>query len=123
MFTPNQVYTFVLAACGLITAIAAATAVVLKIIATIHKPEAQQNEKIAELQTVYGDILRRLEKHENHFSRDRARLDRLEFGNEATQEALLALLDHALNENNIDGLKSAKKKLESFLISQKTEIV
>lgn len=121
VFTLDQVYGFILAACGFITALAAAVAVIIKVISVVRKPEAVQNKRITDLETCYADIVKRLEKHEEYFNRDKKRLDRLEYGNEATQEALLALLDHALNENNIDGLRSAKKKLEQFLISQKAD--
>ena len=43
----------------------------------------------------------------------------METGNYIMQEAILVLIEHALNDNEVEGLKTVKKKLEGYLIEKK----
>lgn len=108
-FTPVQLFSVTLAICGAIITLSGALTALAKWISKLREPEDRQNERITNIELL-------LAKHDEYLSRDKARLDRLEFGNEAIQEALLALLDHALNENNKKGLSEAKEKLQKYLI-------
>lgn len=47
---------------------------------------------------------------------DKLRLDRMDEGQHVTMQALLALLDHNLDGNNIDQMQKAKEALQNHLI-------
>lgn len=123
MFTPNDVMSLVLAICGGIITISAAVSIIWKGLEKARQPEDRQNKRISDLENEMVRIKEKFENYDSYLDRDKKRLDNLEFGNEATNEALLALLSHAINGNDIEGLKTAKKKLEKYLISRKNDIV
>lgn len=120
IFTPSELASITLAICGAIVSVSAAVAVIMKVWAHLHKPEDVQNERLAKAEKDIAEINATLKVYEGHLDRDKKRLDRIEFGNEVTQEALLALIGHALNGNDVDNLKKAKHKLEKYLISKGT---
>lgn len=112
-FTPLQLIGTIVAVCGAIVTIASAVTVSLSGVHKVREPERIQNERINKLEEKMDDI-------ERHFLRDDAKLKNLEDGNRVTQEALLALLSHGIDGNAIEGLKSAKKHLQSYLINKET---
>jgi hypothetical protein len=73
-------------------------------------PEQTQNEEIEQLRKDVDDIKQKLVQ-------DKARLDDSQKANHITQEALLALLEHGLNGNNIEQMTAAKNKLHDYLIN------
>ena len=56
--------------------------------------------------------------YDSHFDSDLRRLDKLEEGNKVTQKALLALISHALDGNDIDSLRKARTDLNEYLIDK-----
>ena len=110
-FTPAQMWGWLLAVCGGVTVIAGAVAVIIKIIQTAKKPNDDQNERIAKLEE-------RVAKHDELFSKDNDRLEVIENGNRVTQRALLALLDHGLDGNNVEQMRKAKEDLQQHLIER-----
>ena len=50
--------------------------------------------------------------------RDHDRLQAIDSGNRVTQRALLALLDHGIDGNNIEQMQHAKEELQSHLINR-----
>lgn len=110
-FTPQQVYTIIIAICVAITTLSSAVAVIIKVYQIIKKPERTQDERITALETEVSNL-------KQYKDNDNKRLKTLEEGNRVTQQAILALLSHALNGNDLDGLKEAKTKLEKYLISK-----
>lgn len=107
-FTPQQILELVLWVCGAIVSVSAAIAVIVKVVQKAKAPEKNQNERIDKLE-------KEMEKFKQFFDNDNRRLRKLEDGNIVTQQALLALLSHALNGNDMDSLKRAKEHLESYL--------
>ena len=97
--------------CGALCTIAAAIAVLYKALAKVQEPEVVQNKRLDELEN-------KISKFEAYFDRDKRRLDSLDEGNRVTQQALLALMSHAINGNDIDKLSRAKDDLESYLINK-----
>lgn len=77
----------------------------------LRKPETTQDERIAKLEAWQVTVDARLERGNGHF-------DEIDKGNRVTQEALLALMAHAIDGNDIDELKQAKKKLQSYLVEK-----
>lgn len=97
--------------CGAVCTIAAAAAVFAKAFAKAQEPENVQNRRLDALEETVG-------KFETYFDRDKRRLDSLDEGNRVTQQALLALMSHAINGNDIDKLSKAKDDLENYLINK-----
>lgn len=60
----------------------------------------------------------RMEDYARYFDQDNKRLRLIEDGNKATQRALLALVDHALHGNNIEGLRAAKDDITTYLTNK-----
>lgn len=97
--------------CGGICTIAAAFAVIINVVAKAHAPEVQQNERLDALEA-------QVKKFAEYLDRDNRRLNTLDEGNRVTQRALLALMGHAINGNDIDKLSRAKDDLEEYLIKK-----
>lgn len=119
VFTPYELWTIILAVCGGIVAVSGAITVIVKLLAKLKEPELNQNDRITKCEKDIDGIKQQFKVYDGYFAHDKQRLDRLEFGNEAENRALLALLNHAINGNNQDELKAAKSELERFLISEK----
>ena len=94
-----------------ITTLSAAVTVIIKVIQKGKEPERAQNDRITALE-------KKVDRFEQLFDNDNKRLIELEKGNRVTQQALLALLSHALNGNDVDSLVNAKKRLEEYLIGK-----
>ena len=118
-FTPYQVWTAAIAIAGAIVSISAAVSVILKFVEKAKQPEEMQNQRIASLEQKNVEFIAILNEHKRYLENDKRRLDNLEFGNEATNEALLALLKHAINGNDVESLKEAQHKLEGYLVTRR----
>lgn len=110
-FTPYELYTFLMAMCGVIISMSAAVAVIVRVIHKVKQPEVSQNKRIDELE-------KEVEKFKQLFDNDNKRLIELEKGNRIMQQSMLALLSHALNGNDVDSLKKAKDNLQNYLIDK-----
>lgn len=112
---PDATITFTVSgflwACGALCTIAAAVAVLYKAANKAAEPEKIQNSRLDALEKTVG-------KFETYFDRDKKRLDSLDEGNRVTQQALLALMSHAINGNDVEKLTRAKDDLESYLINR-----
>lgn len=117
-FTPAQLIGFITAICGGIVSIAAAAGVLIKIYNKSKAPERAQNIRLNKIETRLDDHEKILKDFRGYFSNDDKRLRAIDDGNRITQTALLALLKHALNGNDIETLKAAEKNLEEFLINK-----
>lgn len=108
--TPGVIWGYILSAAGAIVLIANAIEKVIIGVKSVKAPEHKQNEEIQEIKKDVAEIKEKLEK-------DKARLDKSDDANRVTQEALLALLEHGINGNNIDQMCKAKNNLQKYLIN------
>jgi len=85
-----------------------------------HKasPDGQQNEKIAEMDKRLVVVEQAIIRHGELFRNDKMRLEAIEESNRVTQEALLALLSHAIDGNDVGRCVKAKDALEKYLIQK-----
>lgn len=97
--------------CGAICTIAAAVAVFYKAAVKAQEPEVVQNQRLDALE-------KKVDKFSEFLERDNRRLNSLDEGNRVTQQALLALMSHAINGNDVEKLSKAKDDLESYLINK-----
>ena len=107
VFTPGQI----LALCSAIVLLSGAGNVLVNIITKATAPNKLQNQRL-------DDIEKRLAEHESYFKRDMDRFEDLETGNKVTQKAILALLQHALDGNDVEGVKKAKDELQDYLVDK-----
>lgn len=73
-------------------------------------PNDMQNERLDALEEWRKEVDRKL-------IRDNDRLRDMDTGNRVTQRALLALLDHGIDGNNIKQMQDAKEALQDHLIN------
>jgi len=107
-FTPQQVFEVILWVCGAIVSVSAAITIIVKVIQKLKAPEKSQNERISSLE-------KKMERVDQLFDNDNQRLKALEEGTIITQQAILALLSHAINGNDVNSLRDAKNDLEKYL--------
>lgn len=105
------VSTQVMAITGMITGIAAVVVLIANLIKKAKSPNEIQNQRIDELE-------KRVTMHDEYFAKDLKRFESLEAGNRVIQHAILALLAHGIDGNDVDSMKTAKKELEEYLISK-----
>lgn len=112
-FSPAEIMSFTVALCGL-------ALTVLNIIdkgIIWHKSAEEPQEKMRDK---IDRIEERVEKLEIARSEDQAKFDGAAFGGEVMMKAVLALLSHSIDGNNVDGLKDAKKEVNNYLVQMKT---
>ena len=74
-------------------------------------PNDRQNERLDDLEEWRREVDRKLATDHNHLSA-------IDSGNRVTQRALLALLDHGIDGNNIEQMQHAKEELQEHLINR-----
>lgn len=109
--TPAQIVQIILGVCGAITAVGAAIAVIAKAVSAIKAPSKKIEERLTAVE-------QKLEKHGGYLSSDQERLEAIEEGNKVTQRALLALLSHGIDGNDVEGMRKAKAELQDYLIAR-----
>lgn len=89
---------------GAIVTISAAVAVIVRLVTKILKPNQKQDERLEEL--------------ESRSKSDAERLERIEESTAIMQRALLALLAHGIDGNDVEAMKDAKTELTNYLINR-----
>lgn len=117
-FTPAQFIALILGICGAIVTISAAIGVISKVLEKARAPETEQNNRLDTIDRRLDDIDKTIATFREYFTNDDNRFKAIERSNKITQTALLALLKHSLNGNDIDALKEAEKSLEEYLIDK-----
>ena len=106
-FTPSQF----LALCSAIIVLSGAVNVIINAVSKFSAPNKLQNQRLDAIES-------RLEKHDELFQKDLIRLQNVDEANIVTQRAILALLSHGIDGNNVEELKNAKKELQEYLIKR-----
>lgn len=109
--TPGIVWAAVLASASAITLVANAVEKIVKAVKMAKAPNLKQDERLDELEAWRRTV-------DSKLNRDNDRLDSIEEGNRASQRALLALLDHGIDGNNIEQMQHAKETLQNHLINR-----
>lgn len=117
-FTPQDAANVVVWVCGAICAVAAAAGVIAKVIERLKKPNQSQDERLDAHERRLSAIDRKFDDYDRFFGNDKKRIDIIEEGNRVTQQALLALLSHAINGNDMDALKTAETALRDYLVKR-----
>ena len=108
---PSEIWTAVLACASAVVLLSNAAEKIGKAIQTAKAPNVKQDERLDKVE-------KHLEEVDQFLAMDKKRLDSIEDGNRATQRALLALLDHGIDGNNIEQMQHAKEALQNHLINR-----
>ncbi len=109
--TLTEVWPALLAAASAVVLLSNGAEKIAKAYRTIKAPNARQDERLDAVEQDLKDVHKFLDA-------DKTRLDSIEEGNRATQRALLALLDHGIDGNNISQMQQAKTELQNHLINR-----
>ena len=120
VFTPQEIINMILAVCAGIITVSGALTSVIKVVQKVHGPEEEQNTRITALETEVKQIEDRLKLGNKRFETDAEHIEKVEQSNVITQRALLALLSHSINGNDLESLKRAKADLEEYLTENKS---
>lgn len=117
-FTPSELVGFITAIGGAIVTIGAVITLFVKLVNKAKEPELKQDQRITDLENTVKEQGETIETFKQYFDNDDKRFKSIERSNKITQGALLALLKHALNGNDINSLQDAEKSLEAYLIEK-----
>lgn len=117
-FTPAELISMILGICAAIVTISAAIGVIVKVLDKAKAPELEQNNRLDNIDRRLDEIDKTIATFREYFTNDDNRFKAIERSNKITQTALLALLKHSLNGNDISALKEAEKSLEEYLIDK-----
>lgn len=109
--TPAELWAVVLGAASAIVLLANAAEKIVKVIKAAKAPTDQQNARLDELEAWRKSV-------DSKLKADNDRLGDIDDGNRVVQRALLALLDHGIDGNNIDQMQHAKEELQNHLINR-----
>lgn len=107
----DSIWALILAGASAIVLLANAAEKIGKAVQMAKAPNVKQDERLEKVE-------KHLEKVDHFLEKDKKRLDSLEEGNRATQRALIALLDHGIDGNNIKQMQDAKTELMTNLINR-----
>ena len=102
--------------CSVVITLGSAAAVLAKCIAPVKKLRKDVDGKVD--RTEFLALKERMDRLESYQDIDHKKLQKIETGNEQICECLLALMDHELDGNSVDRLRSAKHKMETYLIQK-----
>ena len=109
--TAETIWTILLSVASAVVLLSNAIEKIVKAYKTAKAPNVKQDERLSELE-------KWKEKVDRILSNDDDRLKDIEKGERATQRALLALLDHGIDGNNIQQMQDAKTVLQKHLINR-----
>ena len=117
-FTWAELVGFISLIGGAIITVSAVVTIIINGVKKLRAPEDKQNEKLKN----HEDRIKSLEDQNKiftqYFINDDKRFKAIERSNKITQSAILALLKHSINGQDIESLKKAEKSLEEFLIEK-----
>lgn len=117
-FTPTELVGFITAIGGAIVTIGAVITLIFKLVNRVRAPEIKQNERIKSVEDRLKAIEEQNKIFTQYFINDDKRFKAIERSNKITQSALLAILKHSINGQDIESLKKAEKSIEEFLIEK-----
>lgn len=109
--TLSTAWAVILAAASAFLLLANAAEKIAKVRQAAKAPNAEQENRIKDLEQRMTAAEKKLDNGKKHF-------DAIDASNRVTQLALLALLDHGIDGNNIDQMQHAKEKLQTHLINR-----
>ena len=110
-WTAGPFVTAALAVCSAIVLLSNAVEKIVLAVKAARAPNQRQDERLQALEDWRQEVDRKLAADLKH-------LDSIDEGSRATQQAILALLDHGIDGNNIEQMQHAKETLQNYLINR-----
>lgn len=107
--TPEKIWAIVAWVAAALILLANAGEKIVLIVKAIKAPDVAQNDRLASLEIDMAFCKGCLDK-------DKKRLDALSEGDKVTKHAILALMGHGIDGNNVGELVKRKKEMEDYLI-------
>lgn len=101
----------ILAGASAIVLLANAGEKIVRAVQAAKAPAVEQDKRLADLE-------KRMDAAEKKMIKDAEHMTVIDDSNRVTQVALLALLDHGIDGNNIDQMRHAKEELQAHLINR-----
>ena len=109
--TVNNLWALLLAGASALVLLVNAVEKIVKIRKAAKAPNAHQDARLDALEAWRKEV-------DSKLLRDNERLAAIEEGDRVSQVALLALLDHGLDGNNVKQMQDAKERLQTHLINR-----
>lgn len=109
--TPTTAWAVILAGASALVLIASAVEKIIGAVKAARAPNLKQDERLDALEAWRREV-------DGKLNRDNDHLISLDEGSRVTQRALLALLDHGIDGNNIKQMQDAKEALQNHLIDR-----
>ena len=106
-----DIWSAVLAVASAVVLLSNAAEKIVKAVQAAKAPNVRQDERLTALETWREEV-------DGKLTHDHERFENLDSGNRVTQRALLALLDHGIDGNNIEQMQHAKEELQNHLINR-----
>lgn len=107
----DNLWTYILAGASALVLLSNAAEKVIAAVKAAKAPNVQQNKRLDDLENWRKEVDRKLNS-------DKEALQAIVEDNRVTQRALLALLDHGIDGNNIKQMQHAKEELQNSLINK-----
>ncbi len=107
----QTVWAVILAIAAAVVLIANAAEKALRAIRAARAPADRQEERLLRIEG-------RLDTVERKLDNDDSRLRDIKKGDRAAQRALIALLEHGIDGNNLEQMKNARDELNNYLIEK-----
>lgn len=117
-FTLAQIYTAFIGLLGLIISVGGAGAVVAKIITRVKQPNMEQDALINAQKLRIDELEKKTIELEAHVKTISKIIDNTNKWQKVMSKAVLALLDHGINGNNIEPMQDSSKEIREFLVER-----
>ena len=107
----SQVISTVLLVCSLIINFSAAVTVLVVWLGKIRSPMVTLKDRVTKLES-------EIDKIKMHQDNDNKRFIEQEKANKITQQSLLAIMNHLINNDDMDKLIASRDKLQNYLIEK-----
>ena len=122
MLTPSDIFNIVLAVCGAIITVSAAMAVVSKAITKAREPDKIQDQRIDALEQDIKEIRAHMKENALTCAAHHEQLVKFEASMKMRDKLMIesfqVLIEHAVDGNNIDGLKDQQHKIAKYLLDR-----
>lgn len=89
------------------------------LVKSTKQPTSNLEERVSLLEKkLEFEIKATFVEYDARFGRDKTKIESIEEGNKVTQQAILALLNHAIDGNNEEEMNAARKDLNKYLINR-----
>lgn len=109
--TPEMIWATILAGASAVVLLSNAIEKIAGVIRAAKAPSVNQDKRLDDLEKWREEVDKKLTTEHKH-------LGAIDDGNRVTQRALLALLDHGIDGNNIEQMQHAKAELQDHLINR-----